>query len=62
MSDRIILLNKGTIVADGPFEELAHKLKQSNLEQLFNELTGFTNHQKIAKEVVKVIKGEKDEG
>ncbi|ABP68012.1 ABC transporter related protein [Caldicellulosiruptor saccharolyticus DSM 8903] len=62
VSDRIILLNKGTIVADGPFEELAQKLKQSNLEQLFNELTGFTNHQEIAKEVVKVIKGEKDEG
>ncbi|WAM36125.1 ABC transporter ATP-binding protein [Caldicellulosiruptor acetigenus] len=61
VSDRIILLNQGTIVADGPFEELAQKLKQKNLEELFNQLTGFTNHQDIAKEIISIIKGERDE-
>ncbi|MEZ0537664.1 ABC transporter ATP-binding protein [Caldicellulosiruptoraceae bacterium PP1] len=58
VSDRIILLNQGKIVANAPFEELIKSAKQESLEQLFNQLTGFNNHYQIAKEIVNVVKGD----
>jgi ABC-2 type transport system ATP-binding protein len=42
ISDRIVLIDKGTIIADGKFEDL--KTEQSEtLEQLFAQLTGAQN-------------------
>lgn len=55
VSDRILLLNDGQIVADGNFEELKEKALGSNLEDIFNNLTGFTNHSEVANRVVEVI-------
>lgn len=40
ISDRIILLNKGKIVANGTFEEINQQAKSGSLETLFSELTG----------------------
>lgn len=40
ISDRIILLNKGNIVANGTFEEINRQAKSGSLETLFSELTG----------------------
>ncbi|QES87544.1 ABC transporter ATP-binding protein [Rhizosphaericola mali] len=39
VSDRIILINHGEIVADGSFEELKQKEGGGNLEQIFASLT-----------------------
>jgi len=39
VSDRIILINNGTVIADGSFEELKTSQKNSSLEQIFAELT-----------------------
>ncbi|GFR34216.1 ABC transporter ATP-binding protein [Thermobrachium celere] len=55
VSDRIILLNDGQIVADGNFYELKKKVVGSSLEDIFNTLTGFTNHSEIASKVVEII-------
>ncbi|MGE8081019.1 ABC transporter ATP-binding protein [Peribacillus loiseleuriae] len=52
ISDRIILINKGQIVADGTFSELQHSNKEGSLEQIFNQLTGFNEHKDIAMEFV----------
>lgn len=40
ISDRIILLNQGKIVANGTFEEINRQVKSGSLEKLFSELTG----------------------
>lgn len=62
LSDRIILLNDGEIVADGNMESLNTELKEGSLEQIFNKLTGFNEHENIAKEIVNTIsRGEVNE-
>lgn len=55
ISDRIILLNNGEIVADGSFEELKSKSKEGTLEQIFNELTGFNQHKEIANSIMQIV-------
>lgn len=57
ISDRIILLNEGEIVADGSFEDLKIKSKTGNLEQLFNQLTGFNQHKELADEFIAAMEG-----
>lgn len=55
ISDRIILINDGRIVADGSFEELRNNQKEGSLEEIFNQLTGFNEHAEIAKEFVSLV-------
>lgn len=55
ISDRILLINNGQIVADGTFEELKEKSMEGSLEQIFNQLTGFTRHKEIADEFVSLL-------
>lgn len=55
VSDRILLLNGGQIVADGSFEELKNNQKEGSLEEIFNGLTGFNEHADIAKEFVSLV-------
>ena len=55
VSDRILLLNDGQIVADGSFQELKNNQKEGSLEEIFNELTGFNEHADIAKEFVSLV-------
>ncbi|SDZ25932.1 ABC-2 type transport system ATP-binding protein [Proteiniborus ethanoligenes] len=55
ISHRILLINDGQIVADGTFEELKEKSMEGSLEQIFNQLTGFTKHKEIADEFVSVL-------
>lgn len=47
VSDRIVLINQGQIIADGPFETL--KAQSSNsLEQIFSNLTSTENFESLA--------------
>ncbi len=63
LSNRIILINNGEIVADGSFEDLQSKSLSGSLESIFNELTGFDEHEIIAKEIVATLKrGNLNEG
>ncbi|NNU77746.1 ABC transporter ATP-binding protein [Clostridium estertheticum] len=55
VSDRIILLNAGQIVADGSFEELNNNQMEGSLEEIFNQLTGFNEHTAIAEEFVSLV-------
>lgn len=55
ISKRIILINKGEIVADGTFEEIKGQSMEGSLERIFNQLTGFEEHEKIAKDIVSTI-------
>lgn len=63
LSDRIILINNGKIVADGSMEDLNSELTEGSLEHIFNQLTGFNQHKKIAQDIVSTItRGAIDEG
>jgi ABC-2 type transport system ATP-binding protein len=55
VSDRILLLNDGQIVADGSFEELKNNQEEGSLEEIFNDLTGFNEHGNIAKEFISLV-------
>lgn len=57
ISNRIILINDGQIVADGSFEELKDKCKEGSLEDIFNQLTGFNKHKEMAEEFVSIVQG-----
>jgi ABC-2 type transport system ATP-binding protein len=54
VSDRILLLNDGKVIANGTFAELNAE-KDQTLQELFNELTGFSEHGQKAADFVNVI-------
>ncbi len=56
ISDRIILIARGEILADGTFEELKLKSKESSLEKIFNDLTGFNQQEEIADTIMAALK------
>lgn len=56
ISDRIILINDGEIVADGNFEDLKNNFKESTLENIFNEVTGFHEYKELAEAFISVVK------
>ncbi|WP_217586051.1 ABC transporter ATP-binding protein [Lentibacillus saliphilus] len=55
ISNRIVLLVDGKIAADGTFEELREESKLGSLEAVFNEITGFNEHQETARRFVDII-------
>jgi len=54
ISDRIIIINQGRIIADGTFAELQHQRPES-LEQLFAELTGNDGQTSVAEEFIHAL-------
>ncbi|CDG02165.1 Putative ABC transporter related protein [Clostridium chauvoei JF4335] len=56
ISDRIILINDGNIVADGAFNELQDNCKEGSLEGIFNQLTGFNDHKELAEKFISIVK------
>ncbi len=54
ISDRIIIINGGRIIADGTFAELQHQRPES-LEQLFAELTGSEGQTVVAEEFIQAL-------
>lgn len=55
ISDRIILISKGEILADGTFEELQTQSKEGTLEKIFNEITGFNQQEEIADNIMAAL-------
>ncbi|WP_079708694.1 ABC transporter ATP-binding protein [Paraliobacillus ryukyuensis] len=54
ISNRIILLKDGKVIADGTFDQLKAE-NEGSLEQIFNELTGFNEHEQIASDIVSIV-------
>lgn len=54
ISDRIVIINQGQIIADGTFAELQHQRPES-LEQLFAELTGSDGQTSVAEEFIHTL-------
>lgn len=55
ISNRIVLISEGKIIADGTFDELRKKNMEGSLEEIFNELTGFHEHREIANKFVSIV-------
>ena len=55
ISDRIIVLNNGEIVADGNFEEIRKSSFDGSLEEIFNKLTGFAKHNELSNEFINIL-------
>ena len=60
MSSRVILLKDGAVIADSTVEELKNNSRGSSMEEIFNDLTGFTKkgHDLAAKFVDTLTGGE----
>jgi ABC-2 type transport system ATP-binding protein len=54
ISDRIIIINKGEMIANGTFAELNSQAKGS-LEQIFTELTGNKEHESAAGQFINIL-------
>jgi ABC-2 type transport system ATP-binding protein len=52
VSDRIVLINDGSIVADGSFENLQETLGKGSLENIFAQLTATSSLQEAASSLV----------
>lgn len=57
ISDRIIIIDKGEVIADGSFESLQHQAQKGSLENIFTSLTGGSEHNRsTAKEFIDVLR------
>ena len=56
VSDRIIIIDKGEIIADGSFNELKSAAQEGSLENIFTALTGGTEqHRTAAGELISIL-------
>jgi ABC-2 type transport system ATP-binding protein len=55
ISDRIIVISKGEIIADGTFQQLNARARSGSLEQLFTELTGNREHESAAGQFIQIL-------
>lgn len=60
ISDRIILIAQGSILADGSFESLRQQEGES-LEHIFSQLTGAQNFDQIADDFLSAFKNQKED-
>lgn len=56
ISDRVMIINKGELIANGTFEEL-NSQPRGSLERIFTELTGSTEHHRAASDFISILKG-----
>lgn len=57
ISDRIIIIDKGQVIADGSFEDLKASAREGSLENIFTSLTGGTEqHRTTANEFISILK------
>ncbi len=56
ISDRIIIIDQGQIIADGDFQTLKQNREEGSLQEIFSQLTGFHNHDDIASAFIDCMK------
>lgn len=56
ISDRIIVIDKGEMIANGTFEELNTQEHRGSLEKIFTELTGNRGHESAAGQFLDILK------
>jgi len=56
LSDRILILSQGTIIANGSFRELMEQGKGGSLEEIFTQITGQNEQVSVANSFVEVLR------
>ncbi|MFM7485284.1 MAG: ABC transporter ATP-binding protein, partial [Cytophagales bacterium] len=56
LSDRIMIINQGEIIANGSFQDLKMSAHGQSLEQIFTQMTGQEDQLSVAASFVDVIK------
>jgi len=55
--NRIVIIDKGSIIADGTFDELQGMNKGESLEKIFTQLTGSSGQERLAEEFISAFEG-----
>ncbi|HBC97153.1 MAG TPA: ABC transporter, partial [Clostridium sp.] len=55
LSDRILLIDGGKIVIDGTVTDVMSKQSDTSLESIFNDVTGFHDHEALARKFTDVF-------
>ena len=55
LSDRIVIINKGEVIADGDFETLQQQASSGSLENIFTALTGNQEHESTAGAFISIL-------
>lgn len=55
LSDRIIIINQGHVIANGSFQELHNQAHGSSLEQIFTQLTGQGEQVSVANNFIDIL-------
>lgn len=55
ISDRIMIINKGELIANGSFAEINSQASSGSLEKLFTELTGNREHESAAGQFIEIM-------
>ncbi len=55
ISDRIIIINKGELIANGSFAQLNEASHQGSLEEIFTQLTGNKEHHQVAEQFIGIL-------
>lgn len=56
ISDRIIIINNGQVIADGSFEQLKTQAHTGSLENIFTALTGDAGYESTAHDFIDILK------
>jgi len=55
--DRIIIIDRGEIIANGSFDELQAQSREKSLENIFSSLTGSSGHEEKADQFIAAFRG-----
>ena len=55
LCERVVILNRGEIVADGPTAQVVAEGQKGSLEEVFRDLTGDTNHDEVVKGLIDTV-------
>lgn len=55
LCERVVILNRGEIVADGPTAEVVTEGQKGSLEEVFRDLTGDTDHDEVVKGLIDTV-------
>lgn len=56
LSDRIIIIHQGSLIANGNFQQLSQQAQGSSLEQIFTQLTGQDEQVSVANSFIDILK------
>ena len=60
VSDRIVLINEGSVLANGTFEELQQQMGNNSLEKIFSSLTASESPSVKAHQMINILENKSE--